>query len=335
MNLLQRINHYCTDHQLIKPDQPVIVGLSGGPDSVFLLHMLVKLRASYNLHIIAAHLDHGWRIDSSADAEFCKEYAQQLEVDYIDAHARDILLAKKFNGSAEEQGRMMRRNFFESIASQYMNSVIALGHHQNDLHETFFTRLIRGASLTGLVGIRPKQGLYIHPLLSITKQEILHYLAENSLVYRIDSTNENLAYLRNRIRLHVIPTLSSCDARSEKSLSSTLTQLAEAETFCEEITQEVFTTISILTQDKYALISDSFKKLRPYLQKRVLLQWLIAEKVPFTPSNAYLNEIIRFIMHSHKSNQHLIHASPAIKWYIKKQKNSLFITKNNSSSIAI
>lgn len=142
-SLVDTVAHFIAQHDLITPNRTIIVGLSGGPDSVCLLSLLKKLASSYEITVIAAHLDHGWRTQSGQDAAFCKEFAESLGVTYIQAHASEIKLTKPYNGSKEEQGRMLRRQFFETVAADTNAHAIALAHHQDDQQETFFLRMIR------------------------------------------------------------------------------------------------------------------------------------------------------------------------------------------------
>src|SRR3990172_2797015 len=127
----------------------------------------------------------------------------------------------------------MRRFFFESLVKEYNATSIALGHHADDQMETFFMRLIRGAQISGLIGMKPKNKLYIRPLLSISKAEIVNYLDENNISYMIDSTNQSDAFLRNRIRNAAIPTLKQADPRFENQFQRTLGNLQETESFLE------------------------------------------------------------------------------------------------------
>ena len=139
----------------------VVVGLSGGPDSICLLHYLYKLKKQQNLHIIAAHLDHEWQESSKIAVQTCSDICNALDITLVSKKLSELKFESKWNGSQEELGRKMRRFFFESVAQEYQASSIALAHHQQDQHETFFIRLLRGSSLTGLTGMKEKDGLYV------------------------------------------------------------------------------------------------------------------------------------------------------------------------------
>ncbi len=148
--LYTQITTFSNQHNLIPPHATLIVGLSGGPDSVLLLHYLAALAHTHNLTLIAAHLDHEWRPDSYKDVEFCQELTQRLGIKLVASKLSDLSLSRKFNGSKEEYARSMRRHFLEQIQHQYHANFIALAHHADDQQETFFIRMMRGTSLSGL-----------------------------------------------------------------------------------------------------------------------------------------------------------------------------------------
>lgn len=311
----QRLTAYLEQHKLIERNQTIIVGFSGGPDSVFLLHWLTKLQSTLQLSLIAAHLDHGWRENSAADAQWCKKVAQALGVTFISKKASDIQLnSHKPSGSPEEQGRTMRRAFFKEIAQQYSNSVIALGHHADDQQETFFIRLLRGAGVTGLAGIKPRDGNVIHPLLACTKQEIVTTLEKSGIEFLVDPTNVSDQFLRNRIRMHVIPALRECDTRFDESIKRTMENLRETDDYLQLHTAELFAACTTEKDSKIWLTSELFFKQHPFMQKRLLLHWLITAKVPFTPSQALFDEITRFL-HNKKSSEHMFYNA----WHIIKK----------------
>ena len=132
----------------------LIVALSGGADSVFLLHLLAQVATTMPLTLIVAHLNHGWRgAADNADEQFCRNLAQQFNCTFITAHADEIVTTKGWNGSQEELGRHQRHTFLQNTAKQFDALGIAFGHHAQDQEETFFIRLMRGASLEGLCGM--------------------------------------------------------------------------------------------------------------------------------------------------------------------------------------
>jgi tRNA(Ile)-lysidine synthase len=318
--LMERVRHYSDEHQLLQPQDTIIVGFSGGPDSLFLLLALHYLKEGYQLHLIAAHLDHGWRTNSEQDAVFCQDVADKLEIPLVRAHAADFEQQIPFQGSREEQGRLMRRCFFQACARTYHAQKIALAHHKDDQLETFFLRLIRGAGSAGLAGIWPHHGLYIRPLLCLFKDEILAYLHEYKLPYRVDISNISQRYLRNRIRAQVIPTLEATDARFKNNCLKSIEHLQETESFLEELTQKTFS--NLLMKEPLTLDLNKFRGLSVFMQKRVILFWLCAAEVPFTPSSSLFNELLRFI-HSPRGGIHIIGT-----WKMAKKKNKISINRS-------
>ncbi|MGC2310488.1 MAG: tRNA lysidine(34) synthetase TilS [Candidatus Babeliaceae bacterium] len=328
MNIVTYIHALILKQNLITPHSTIIVGLSGGPDSVFLLHVLNKLKQELKLTLIAAHVDHGWRTESAEDAQFCKTLAEQLEIPCIIAHAQDIMLIKKANGSKEELGRLLRRQFFEELATKYNAQHIALAHHQDDQAETFFVRLLRGSGLTGLAGMHVCERLYIRPLLYITKQEILAYLHENNIPYRIDHTNTDQTFLRNKIRHTVIPALKNCDARFEKSFVRTHAHLQQAADFIEQQAQIALENCTLKNSENEKsienrqLIIEKFNTLHPFLQHKVLELWLCEHKIPFTPSQALFAEIMRFLDNKKGASHNLFN-----DWQLVKNKGNIILKK--------
>lgn len=308
--LHNRIFAFCQEQNLISPGATIVVGLSGGPDSVFLLHYLAGLRQEKNLTLIAAHLDHGWRTESVQDAAFCQELAKQYKVQFILNHLKDTNVSFKVS---EELGRKARRDFFEQLAKEHNAQAIALAHHADDQMETFIMRLIRGASLTGLAGIKAQDSLYVRPLLNLSKQEILNYLHDHKIPYVIDASNQSNDYLRNRIRNSVIPALKACDDRFEKNFANTHAKLVETEEFLQELCAA---QLHEMSDENKGLDIQKLLALHPVLRNRVLINWLIMHKVPFIPSQGLLDEIVRFL-EKPKSGSHCFYG----KWQITKQKS--------------
>lgn len=305
-------------NSIIQPHTTIIVGFSGGPDSVCLLHVLCSQKKELNLQIIATHLDHEWQESSKIAAELCKNMCDNLGVDLVIKKLSELEFDVKWNGSQEEVGRVMRRHFFQSVAQQHQADAIALAHHEQDQHETFFIRLLRGSSLKGLTGIQKKDGLYIRPLLHWSKNQIMQYLHDNNLNYYTDQTNTSDAYLRNRIRNHVIPALHATDTRFEKNLTSTMSQLSLAHDFIEQQTCQMMQTMTTPQGISIALFLDT----HTVVQQNILLRLLIISGISFTPSQKLFNEIMRFLKKSSK-NKHTLYQN----CLIKKDKNYFSIEK--------
>lgn len=325
--LFIKAHNFIQEHALIAHHDTIIIGLSGGPDSVFLLHFLNSLKKEYELHLIAAHLNHEWRPDAHKDVVFCQEVAHNLGIEYVSKRAQDISLQRPSSDSLEEHGRLLRRQFFEECAQKYGAARIALGHHRDDHYATFFIRLLRGASITGLAGIWPKSGTYIHPLLGLSKQEILSYLHEHTITYLNDPTNEHDAFLRNSIRSHVIPALRASDVRFDKNFDRTLHQIQKTETFLANLTKELFATITTYEKEHIFIDLVSWRTLDPFMQQRLLMYWLCQEKVSFNPSQNFLDEISRFLQ-TPQGGHHMLHEN----WGIYKKKSWAWISNQRDTN---
>lgn len=299
----------------------VILGLSGGPDSVFLLHILNMLAVNNEICLLAAHLNHEWRNEAAAEAQFCKNLCSSLSVTFFDDVARNYVQPHEGNGSRENLGRLARTRFFETLAQTHGAQAIALAHHEQDQQETFFIRLIRGSSLSGLTGMKPITGHYIRPLLSTSKRDILAYLNQHAIAYCSDASNDSSDFLRNRIRSSVIPSLKSCDNRFERSFKRALVSLQETESFLALHTDGVFA--ALINQNELTCNLRDFGKQPALIQKRMLIKFLCFARVPFTPSSNHLQEMLRFLS-TPKGGSHQLHTS----WYLWKKQGTFGIKHN-------
>lgn len=319
---IENIYRFIEQHKLLPSNSSIIIGLSGGPDSVFLLSLLQSLQTKKNLTLIAAHLNHEWRETAADDVKFCHDLCNNLDIKFVYTTASELPESLKQHGSKEEIGRRMRRYFLQNVRENNNADFIALGHHLQDQEETFFIRLIRGTTLSGLVGMKPKDGIYIRPLLETNKSDIVHYLNENNINYLTDPSNISESFLRNRIRLKVLPALQECDERFDANFLRTLHNLHQAEAFISYETEKHFHEIAELKNNTWYIDVKKFRICRPFMQNRLLMHWLIAEQVPFTPSQGFLEEIKRFLLQQ-AGKTHQIHE----KWVIDKKQQLAHIKK--------
>jgi tRNA(Ile)-lysidine synthase len=213
-------------YSLIQKGDKVLVAVSGGPDSMALLLKLFSLKSRLGLTLHVAHLDHGLRQDSKLDALFVKNWAHKLQ---IPVTIKRLDLRKiKVQGSLEEFFREKRLKFFIQTARTIKANKIALGHNLDDQAETVLMRLLRGTGLSGLSGISVKRAIrglvFIRPLLETNRQEIERFLKRRGLKARIDSTNREDVFLRNKIRHHLIPLLKN---KYNINIQKVLANLAE------------------------------------------------------------------------------------------------------------
>ncbi|BEO96868.1 tRNA lysidine(34) synthetase TilS [Fusobacterium nucleatum] len=206
MKLFREILNINKKYNLIESNDIIVVGFSGGPDSVFLVEMLKKLQYFINFKIYLVHINHLLRgEDADSDEKFSFEYAKDsnLEIFIKRIPVKDI--AKEVGKTLEEVGREERYKFFSEIYEKVGATKIATAHNKDDQIETFLFRLTRGTSLQGLEGIKIKNNNIIRPISEIYKKDILEYLNKNEIQYKIDKTNFENEFTRNSIRLDLIP----------------------------------------------------------------------------------------------------------------------------------
>ena len=206
MKLFREILKVNKKYNLIENNDTIVVGFSGGPDSVFLVEMLKKLQNFINFKIYLVHINHLLRgEDAVSDENFSFEYAKKNNLEIFIKKIPVKEIAKEVGKTLEEVGREERYKFFSEIYKKIGANKIATAHNKDDQIETFLFRLIRGASLQGLEGIKIKNNNIIRPISEIYKKDILDYLNKNEIQYKIDKTNFENEFTRNSIRLDLIP----------------------------------------------------------------------------------------------------------------------------------
>lgn len=204
------------ENNMIEMGDKIIVGVSGGPDSMCLLHILMSLRKKYNIAIIAAHVNHGLRgNEADADEAFVKEYCEQNNIEFYSRKVDLESIAAERKLSTETAGREIRYEFFRELMGKLRAQKIALAHNANDQAETILMRIIRGTGSEGLTGIKPiRDGIFIRPLIDVSRADIEKYCRDNDIRPRVDRTNFENIYARNKIRLELIPYINNnfnCD----------------------------------------------------------------------------------------------------------------------------
>ena len=206
MKLFREILNINKIYNLIESNDIIVVGFSGGPDSVFLVEMLKKLQHFFNFKIYLVHINHLLRgEDADSDENFSFEYAKKNNLEIFIKRIPIKEIAKEIGKTLEEVGREERYKFFSEIYEKVGATKIATAHNKDDQIETFLFRLIRGTSLQGLEGIKIKNNNVIRPISEIYKKDILEYLNKNEIQYKIDKTNFENEFTRNSIRLDLIP----------------------------------------------------------------------------------------------------------------------------------
>jgi len=221
---LRRLAATIARHRMIVPGETVLVAYSAGADSTALLHSLVQLKDKLGCTIRACHIHHGLRgVEADADAEHAAQFAASLGVPFTSARADVRAHAMENRLSLEAAGREVRYRLLERAASDHPPARIATGHTADDQAETVLLNLLRGAGPAGIAGIPPVRGNIIRPLLDITRADAGEYCRANGLAHRLDRSNQDLRFTRNRIRHEVLPAL----ARIQPNVVAALCRLAD------------------------------------------------------------------------------------------------------------
>ena len=296
-NLVKQIQNIIFQQELFSRGAKIVVGVSGGPDSACLLDILAKLKPKYDLELIIAHVNYGLRgKDSEADEKFVRKLAAEYGLGIF-------VLRPKVAGKENLESRLrdIRYEFFEKIRKENNFDLIAVAHNQDDQAETFLMRIIRGAGLSGLAAMRFKNGKVTRPLLAISREEIIRYIKERKLKYRIDKTNKEIIFLRNRIRNKLIPYL-------EKNFNPNIKETLFKETLS---IGEDYALLNNLAEKTYEgnkeLELKKFLKLPVALQRQVLLRAIAEKKADIKDIEmAHVEEIRKMIKSTKNKPQFVV-----------------------------
>lgn len=268
--MLDKIRRTIKKYRMIDKGDTIVVCVSGGIDSVVLLHILTELREEYKLSIIAAHINHCLRgKESDRDEEFVRKLSHNFNVKFVGKRVDTAKFLKR-GDSLQDVARQLRYKFFEGIAQRYRADRIATGHNMDDLAETMIMRFLKGTGLNGLSGIPPVRGKYIRPLIDISRQEIEKNASIHGLNFVRDSSNKKIKYLRNRIRLKLMPVLKDYNPKLITDLARLAHILRRDEEYLENKAKEVYTSL-IVRRDVNAisLFLKRLKRLGSAIQSRI------------------------------------------------------------------
>ena len=301
----------------------IIIGCSGGPDSMCLLHVLNLLKDEYELNIICAHVNHGLRKESEQEAIFVKEYCESNNITF-EFYKIDKYDEGKFS---EQEARSKRYTFFDNLIKKYNANILMTAHHGDDLIETILMRITRGSNLKGYAGISRvsynNKYKIIRPLLNLTKEEIIEYLKNNKVSYVTDKSNDNEKYTRNRFRKQMLPFFK----KEDKNIHLKFLKFnKELELSNEYINRQIISKKNIVYKNNILNI-EKFMEEDKYIQKRIIEYMIeqLQKEYIFNINDKQFNNILNLITNKNNKTINLADGFIARKSY-----NELYIEKVNN-----
>lgn len=301
-NLVKTIQNTAFQQGLWRKGSKIVLGVSGGSDSVCMLDVMAKIAPKYDLELIIAHVNYGLRgKDSEKDEKFVRDLAEKYDL-------KIKVLSPKNIKATENSLRNIRYAFFEKMREENNFNLIAVAHNLDDQVETFLMRVIRGSGLAGLSAMKYKSGCVIRPLLGISRKEIIKYLDRTGRTYRTDKTNKENLFLRNKIRNKLIPYLEkNLNPQIKKTIFSSVGSIAEDADFLEKIVDKVYRMNKInKTNGKSGLSVKKLMALHPALQRRIILKAVEKAKKDLKDIEAAHVEEILKVLKSTKSKRQIV-----------------------------
>jgi len=270
-NLVAKVKDTIFSHEMVAPQDKVVVAVSGGPDSVCLLDVLFALKDELQISLVVAHFEHGLRPgEDQQETEFVSRLAGSYGLEFYTERASAGLAYGR--GSLEERARKERYQFLTKIKEKVKAQKIALGHQLDDQAETVLMRLLRGSGPLGLGAIPPvRDALIIRPLIKVSREEVQDYLRQKGILWMQDSSNLQPVHMRNRIRLELLPMLKMYQPRILEVLARTAEIIREDENILVSQAQEWLDQNALrLKQDQISIAIDKLSQLPKALQRRVL-----------------------------------------------------------------
>ena len=261
------------DNNLINEGDKIVIGVSGGPDSICLLHLLNNLKDTLKITIYVAHINHSLREVADEETKYVQDFCKKIGVECF-VKKEDILsLAKQQKKGTEEIGRQVRYNFFDEVLEKTNSNKVATAHNSNDRAETVILNILRGSGISGLKGIEAiRSQKYIRPLINIDRESIEKYCKENNLEPRIDETNKENIYSRNKVRNVIIPYIKK---EFNQNIIKTINRLSmvatEENDYLTKITKQEYSNISNIEKGIITLDLKRFNSLELVIKRRLIL----------------------------------------------------------------
>ncbi len=255
--MINTVRNNIIDYNLIRENDNIVVGVSGGADSMALLYVLMEIKKDINFNIFVAHVNHGVRgEDALSDQLFVERKAREMNIPYYFKNVDMEGYAKEKRITAEEAGRELRYGFFRDILKQQGGGKIAVAHNKNDQAETLLLRIMRGTGIDGLKGMEFIAGDVIRPILNITREDIETYINSNSIETVLDKTNLMTIYSRNKVRLELIPYIKDNFNPNIVNTLWRLSRISDVDSrFLNDLAEEKYNLI-VKSETKHSIILD-------------------------------------------------------------------------------
>ena len=274
----KKVLEIITKYNMIKSGDKIVLAVSGGPDSIFMLDILNKIKNNkeigLNFEIVVCHLNHMIREEAEADSNYVLDYCNKNNIQCFIKKIDVKEYANKNKIGTEEAGRILRYEFYEEVLKKVSANKIAIAHNKNDKAETIIMNLLRGTAVSGLKGIEPvRDEKYVRPIIEIDRDEIENYCKINNLEPRIDKTNFDNTYTRNKIRNIVIPYIKK---EFNPNIVNTMDRLSkivtEEDQFLNKITEEIYEKIVLEEiENQIVLNLNEFNKNDKVIKRRLML----------------------------------------------------------------
>lgn len=274
------VKNYINEEKLLNKGDSVVIGVSGGADSIALFDVLYELKDEMSLKLFVVHVNHGLREEASIEAEYVRNLCKERGIPFYLKEADVVRLSREWSLGTEETGRKVRYEFFDEIMKETNSTKIAVAHNKNDRAETMLFNLVRGTGLKGLVSIEAKRGSIIRPLLDMERKDIEDYLNRRNEKFFTDKTNLENDYSRNRIRNLIFPMLESeLNEAAVLHIGECAKGLGELNEYVMKEVEEAFSETATVEKGKVTFNKELFLKKDNYICKQ-LVKRAIDELVP-------------------------------------------------------
>lgn len=317
----QKVIKFIKDYNLIETDDRILVALSGGSDSVFLIHFLFKYKKKYKISLGAFHLNHKLRKKSSEDQKFSENICSKFGIPFFTANRNVKNYALKNKLSVEEAGRILRYEIVSKFAKKHHFNKIATAHNLNDNSETVLLNLIKGKGLRAVSGIPIKISNIIRPIMCLTKYEIENYLRLNKIEFVQDDSNYDAVYERNYLRLKIVPEIKKINQDFDRTIFQTSKIIHNYLNFTENLIDDKINEFVKSVNEDIVLNLDEFRKESSFIQSEIIRKILV-HNLNVEPTFKTIEGILNLI-----KNQVGRKITISDNYKVFKEKNSVIFSK--------